>query len=524
MARDHTIAKLDTLQDGQMKSVEIDENTTLLLIRLKGQYHVYGGTCPHHGAPLGEGLLKDGHVRCPWHQAVFDALTGELEEPPALDSLPKFDVRVEGDDVIVTLPDEVPTARPMRMARPDPATDGRRFVIVGSGAAGFAAAETLRQDGFQGRIEMLTLDDFGPYDRTELSKQYLAKPDAASKPFVRRGDYYPQIGVDLRTGVKVTGVDADRRTVSTMALEEIACDGLLLATGSTPRTLDVEGAELGNIFLLRTLADCEEIRQAADKAKRAVIVGSSFIGMEVASSLSRWGVSSTIVSPEQVPFAKTLGERIGRMYRALHEENGVSFRPGRKVKRFDGDENDSVRTVELDDGERIDADMVVIGIGVRQGVHEILQHPAVSDRGTVKVDEQLRVAEGLWAAGDIAVWPDWRTGEPIRIEHWRVAMQLGRWAAHSMAGRGAPFRGVPFFWTSQFKTIVQYVGHASDYDEVVFDGSPEDRQFVACYVKAGQVHAVAGCKESLKMDIAAEAIREKGLLTVDELRAAMKGA
>lgn len=517
MSREHVVARLGELQDGQMKTVEVD-GRKVLLVRIGDQFFAYAAECPHHGADLAEGLLHEGHVRCPWHQAVYEARTGKLLEPPSLDSLPAYDVRVRDSEVVVTLPDGSPKPAPPPMAEPSPAGDGRTFVIVGTGAAGLNAAETLRQEGFVGRIVMLTGERRLPYDRTDLSKPYLRKADA-KPPFLRSGEFFDRHGIEVRTGCRAEAVDLRAKTLALSGGPSLRYDRLLVAVGAQPRRLGVPGEDLPGVHVLRSLDDCEAIRAALAKGGRGVVVGASFIGMEVAAAMAERGLETTVVAPEAVPFEKVFGERIGRMYQRVQEDKGAEFRLGRKVERFEGDS--CVRAVVLDDGSRLDADLVVVGVGVRPAT-QFLRGLDLADDGGVVVDAHLRAGEDVWAAGDIARFPDWRTGRPLRIEHWRLAEQLGRIAARNMVGKPVEYRQTPFFWTNQHMVITAYSGYCTDWDEIVFDGKPEEHDFLACYVKDGKVLAVAGAERDRQVCQAAELIGAVGTPTVDQVRAALR--
>ena len=514
MNTEQIVAKADDLSDGQMKELEV-RGRTILLLRVDGEYKAYVSECPHHGAPLAEGLLHEGRIRCPWHQAVFDARNGDLVEPPALDRLPHYEVRVEGDDVIVVLPSEQPSGiRPPAMAGGGE-EDDRTFAIIGGGAAGLAAAETLRQEGFRGRVVVLTREQDISYDRTELSKRYLADSEQAS-PVIRPDKFFIDHDIEVRTGREVTEADVESATISCGEGEPLKFDTLLIATGGLPRTLGVDGEELDGVFTLRSLADCRAIRSAANSASSAVVVGASFIGMETAAALSQRGLKVTIVAPESAPFEQTLGEGIGTMYRKVHEKEGTEFRLGGGVERFEGQEG-AVQYALLSSGERLKADLVIVGIGVRPAT-DFLKGMQTNEDGSISVDANMKAAENVFAAGDVARWPDWRNGAPIRIEHWRLAQQLGRTAARGMLGKDAPYLGVPFFWTSQHKLITEYVGHTAGWKDIVFDGSPAEQDFLAYYVTDGRVHAVAGCGRSWEMAAVAEVLKGAQHPTVDELR------
>jgi NADPH-dependent 2,4-dienoyl-CoA reductase/sulfur reductase-like enzyme/nitrite reductase/ring-hydroxylating ferredoxin subunit len=514
MSTDRVLAKVDELQEGEMKEIEIDEDLTLLLVRLDGEFRAFAGKCPHHGASLAEGTLYEKHIRCPWHHAVFDGETGRVKEVPAMDSLPRFDVHVEGDEVVVTLPDSPPKTCVPEMARPDPEKDARTFVIAGTGAAGITAAETLRQEGYQGRILMLTREPHLPYDRTDLSKPYLRKPDAR-QPFLRSGTFYEKNGIEILTGHEVTGLNPEAGTLSCGNGKELSYDQLLLATGAAPRSLGVPGEDLENVVSLRTLDDCEQLRGLVERRTRAVVVGASFIAMEVCAALVERGLSVTVVAPESVPYERTLGPKIGRMYQKAHEEKGVAFRLGDTVERFEGDRR--LRRVILKGGDVLETDLAVLGVGV-EPVTGYLEGTAFSTDGGLLVDGRQNLADGVYAAGDLVRFPDWRTNEPIRIEHWRVAQEQGQVAARNMVGRPTRFRSAPFFWTNQYFVITAYVGFADGWDEIVFEGSPEEQRFVGLYVRQGRVLAASGCAEEKKMCLLSEVLRAPEAPKVDDVR------
>ncbi len=505
MSIDAVVAKVNDLADGEMKEVTVGE-TKVLLTRIKGKFHAIGGICTHYGGHLAEGALCGDRVYCPWHQSAFNVISGDLEEVPGLDAVPRFEVRIEGENVIVQVPEGASDRRTMPMAKLDPQKDKRTFIILGAGGAGLAAAETLRQDGFQGRIVMISKDTTLPYDRPEVSKGYLKGDSPKEGMPWRSPEFFQEHGIEVLLSQEVSEVDAGAHTIKFKEAPSLKYDTLLLATGGQARRLEVPGAGLGNIFTLRTMDDTDQIVAAAANGSRAVCVGASFIGMEVAAGLTKRGMKVTVVAPGTVPFEKTLGPEIGRMWQQIHEENGVAFRMEARVARFEG--GGFVKQVILEDGRRLDADLVVVGVGVKPATEFLKGVPRHPD-GSLTVDQQMRVMEGVYAAGDLARFPDWRTGELIRIEHWRLALQLGRIAAHNMAGKNLGYSGVPFFWTDQFDNMMQYVGYVSGWDEIIYQGKPSDRRFLAYYVKGNQVLAVAGMQHEREMAALAELMRLK---------------
>ncbi len=517
---EEAVGCVEDFADGAMWQVTVG-GTDVLVARVGEGFHAVYAYCSHYGAPLAEGALSEGRVVCPWHHACFELKSGRQLEPPGQDGLRRFDVRVDDGQVLVRVPSdfEAHPAAPMakRSAPTGPGADEETFVILGGGAAGAYAAEALREEGFDGRIVMVTADHFLPYDRVNVSKDYLAGSIEEAEDLVLRSSaFYEAHDIEVKEGRRVTGVDAEARRLTFEGGETMVYDALILCTGGTPRTLDVDGAALDGIYTLRNIADSDVIQDAAQNVERVVIVGSSFIGMEGASSLRqlREDLPITVVSPSAVPFAAVLGEEVGRMLQVLHEENGIAFRLEEHVARFEGE--GAVAEVVLESGERLPADLVVVGIGVEPATG-FLKGVDLAEDGGVIVDDRLRAAEGLWAAGDIARFPDWRTGQPTRIEHWRLACQHGRLAGYNAAGRAEAFRSVPFFWSAQHGSSLRYVGHADSFDEVVIDGDLYAEEFIAYYVAEGEVRAAFGMGRDQKMAALEELMRREILPTPGEL-------
>lgn len=497
---EHKVGSASTLlQDGGMTRLELD-GTGIVLARVDGQYYAFNGNCTHYGAPLNEGVLKGHHVMCPWHHACFDIRNGSRLEPPALNNVAHYPVRVENGEVIVSLVQDN-ESEPQGKAHP---SDKRTLVIVGGGAAGNAAAEELRKSGYRGKIVMVSAVPNVPVDRPNLSKDYLAgHADPAWIPL--RGDesWYKDRDIELRLNTQVTKIDPTAHTVTLANDEALHYDKLLLATGGTPRHLkDTPGTDLEGVFLLRTLADSDKIIAAAEKGKSAVVIGASFIGMEVAASLAGGrGVSVTVVGIESTPFEHILGKEIGHMFQKEHEDNGIKFRLNSGVTRFIGT-NGKVSAVELKGGETIKADFVVLGVGVRPAT-DFLDNSGLKlnerDR-SVHVNSRLQASHpDIYVAGDIARYD--AGGASTRIEHWRVAEQQGIVAAHNMLDVADDIaHHVAFFWTNQFGIIFDYVGHAEKWDEIIYRGDPMKKDFVAFYVKDGKLEAAAGCNHDQDLD------------------------
>ncbi|MHC5938282.1 FAD-dependent oxidoreductase [Nostoc sp.] len=509
------VANINDLNDGEMRQVSVGE-TEILLSRIDGKFYAVGAYCSHYKAPLAEGVLNGHNVVCPWHNAYFDVTTGDQLEPPGLDSLDSYQVRIEGENVIVSVPEETTGLRSPAMAQFDPNVDGRTFVILGAGAAGVHAAQTLRVAGYQGRIVMITQEDKLPYDRTKLSKDYFIGKTSSEEMPLRSSDFFKEHAIEVLLNHQVEQVQTTNKAIAFTNGDSLIYDALLVATGGKPRQLDIPGADLQNILTLRSFDDADRILTTIKEKRQAVVIGSSFIGMETASGLSQQGLQVTVISPDSVPFKKTLGEEIGKIFQQVHEENGVSFKLGRKAVQFEG--SDKVEAVILDNGDRLQADIVIIGVGVQPAtdfLKGVELHP--KDRSVV-VDEYLCAGDSIYVAGDIARYPDWRTNESIRVEHWRVAAQQGRIAAHNMAGKAVKFRGLPLFWTMQFKFPLRYIGHAQSWDEIIVDGDLQKQEFIAFYIKNNQVLAVATSHRDTETAAISELMRLNQMLTVEELR------
>jgi NADPH-dependent 2,4-dienoyl-CoA reductase/sulfur reductase-like enzyme/nitrite reductase/ring-hydroxylating ferredoxin subunit len=470
---------VSSIADRAMLSGHVDGQPALLVRRGEALFAV-GAKCTHYGGPLGDGVVIGETIRCPWHHACFDLSSGEASRAPARDPLPRW--RVEVSDGIVFVRERIE-----RQARPTltSAELPHSILIIGGGPAGNMAAETLRDEGYRGPITMLSADPDLPADRPNLSKDYLAGRSSEERALLRSADYYQENGIDLRLNTRVTRIDAGQRTIELADGSLLRYGALLLATGAEPVRLDVPGVDLDHVRYLRTLGDSRALIAKAEKAKTAVIIGASFIGLEVASSLSARGLEIHVVGPEAIPMARVLGPELGSFIRSVHELHGVSFHLGRTAASIDE------HAVTLDNGERIDADLVVVGIGVRPATALAEQAGLTIDRG-VLVDQFLETsASGVFAAGDIARWPDPHSCEAIRVEHYVVAERQGQTAARNMLGRREVFDAVPFFWTEQQDFGIAYVGHSEKWDEIVIDGSIVQRDCTISYLREGRKQAVA---------------------------------
>ena len=499
------VAELNAIAPGGMLAVQ-HEGETVLLLRDGDQVRAVGGICPHAGGPLAEGVRHGDRIICPWHKAAFCTRSGKVLDPPAIDSLPRYDTRIEAGRVLLADPEP---PKPQTQA----AADSRCFVIAGAGAAGAAAAQTLREEGFGGRILMLDTANRVPYDRTLLSKYALSGEKGAEKTPLQSQSFYRDHKIERRTA-EIVRVDATAKRIVCADGSIIPYDAALLATGATPIMPQIQGIGLDGVFSLRSRADADAILRQAERSTRAVVLGASFIGMEVAASLRERGLDVTVVGKEARPFEHQLGSTIGSAFVSLHEREGVEFRLGSEVAALQGDR--AVAGVTLKDGTQLAADLVVIGFGVKPatGYAEALNR---RDDGGIVVDANLSAAPGLFAAGDIASFPYRGEGQPIRVEHWRVALQHGALAARNMLSQSLAYDAVPVFWTIQYMKRLDYVGHATEWDSQVIHGDLSKPEFLAYFIKDGLVVAGAGLGRDKDMAALIELFTRRRRWTADEL-------
>jgi apoptosis-inducing factor 3 len=484
---------LSDISDGGMLSGHAF-GKPVLLARTGDTVTAVGGACTHYGAPLADGLRTGDLLRCPWHHACFDLRTGEAVRAPALNPLPRYRVERRGGQVVVT--GELGATE-----RRVPARTPGSVVIIGAGAAGDAAADMLRREGYTGIVTLIGDDRDPPCDRPNLSKDYLAGNAPEEWIPLRPAGFYDERRIELVRGRRVTAIDTRQRFVALDDGSSLGYDALLLATGASPTRLPSSVDSTGRVLYLRTLADSRAIIAAAAQAKTAIVIGASFIGLEVAASLRARGLDVSVVAPEQVPLERVLGPELGSLVRSVHEAKGVRFHLGRSVTSIDA------RAVVLDDGTALSGDIVVAGVGVRPNDSLGADAGLRVDRGIV-VDQHLETSvSGIYAAGDVARYPDPITGTAVRIEHWAVAQRQGQVAARNILGARQRFHSAPFFWSQHFDMTIGYVGHADAWDEIAIDGSVQDRDCTVRYRAHGRTLAVATIGrdlESLQAELAIE--------------------
>lgn len=470
----------------------------VVLVRHGSSIFAVGASCTHYGGPLAEGIVQGETIRCPWHHACFHLRSGEAIAAPALTALPCY--RVEEKDGRVRVIAKSSGRATMRSRRDHhPAS----VVIIGGGAAGLAAADMLRRESYTNPITILSTDESLPCDRPNLSKDYLAGTAPEEWIPVKPAEWYPEQRIDLRLSTRVQAIDPRNRRVITNDGRVYEYEALLLATGADPIVPDLPGARLPHVHVLRTLAHSRAIIEKSKTSKRAVCVGASFIGLEVAASLRARGIEVDVVSLEAHPLERVMGAEVGSFVQKLHESRGVRFHLNSTVTAIDE------KRVTLADGRTIDADLVVLGVGVRPNLDLAKAAGLKVDRGVI-VDEFLRTSDpNIWAAGDIARWPDPRTQSSIRVEHWVVAQRHGQVVARNMIGDKTPCRFVPFFWSVHYDTTINYVGHVEHFDRVEIDGSLDARDCTITYFENNRALAYATIgrdHQSLERELALEQV------------------
>ncbi|XP_065647012.1 apoptosis-inducing factor 3 isoform X2 [Hydra vulgaris] len=475
------------LREGELKEFDLGPGK-VLLSKVNGQISAVSSKCTHYGAPLITGAYKNGKVRCPWHGACFSTITGDIEDFPGLDCLQAFKVEVNDGKVIVIANEEsLINFRRVKSMDGYCSENKNIILILGGGVSALICAETLRQEGYQGEIIMATKESHVPYDRTKLSKALNTK---ASDLYLRDINFLNEKGIIMAFNKLAVSVDIIQRKVLFADHSFQSYTKLFIATGSQPRHLDIPGNDLENIFYLRTPENANDIDSACIN-KDIVILGSGFIGMELACYFINKAKSVSVVGRTSVPFEKLLGERVGKSLKMLHIAKGVKFFES-SIKELIGTQGKVVGVV-LADGTVIKTDVVISGIGVSPSTEFLENSSVVRDEcGFIKVDQFMRCNTDVYAGGDIVSFPYvYDSGKYINIGHWQVASAHGRYAALNMLEKNVPLVTVPFFWTSLYGNSLRYAGYCSSFDQILYEGNVEELKFVAYYCRDGQVRAVA---------------------------------
>nr|XP_046244886.1 apoptosis inducing factor mitochondria associated 4 [Scatophagus argus]XP_046244887.1 apoptosis inducing factor mitochondria associated 4 [Scatophagus argus]XP_046244888.1 apoptosis inducing factor mitochondria associated 4 [Scatophagus argus]XP_046244889.1 apoptosis inducing factor mitochondria associated 4 [Scatophagus argus] len=477
------------LKDGQMKEVTVG-GQKVLLVCTRGQYSAVGSQCSHYSAPLVKGALVGDRVRCPFHGACFNVRTGDIEEYPGLDSLPCYKVKVEDGKVYVTINKNSLklTKRVKEMCSVVPDIQ-HTILLIGGGPAALVCAETLRQNCYQGRIIMATKDNLPPFDRTKLSK--VMNLDSSSV-LLRSDEFYQQYGIEVWTRKEAVSLNTTDKAVTFNDGTLQRYDQLLVSTGCRARPLSCPGWDLNGVKLLESYDDAKEIHNAC-VGHKAVIIGASFIGMEVASYLSDKAASLAVVGTSRYPYERSLGPEIGKMCMQMLEEKNVKFHMNDGVTEIRG-ENGKVKGVVLKSGAVLEADVVIAGIGVIPNSDFLAGSELELDsRKAVIVDKFMRTnIPYIFSAGDVTSFPlTIRGDERVNIGHWQMSQAQGRVAALNMLNKATQIESVPFFWTVLLGKSIRYTGYGEGYTEIIIKGKVEERKFLAFYIKEEVVVAAA---------------------------------
>jgi len=525
-----SLGQVTEFEDASMREVKIEGGAAVLVHRHQGEFFVTSPACGHYGAPLRKGISSAGGrggpptVTCPLHDATFDLRTGQVVRGPSVDGIAVYKSEVKNGVLFADLPPELVAGtgkhpKVLKQMSKSKSSDKRVFALLGGGPASLAAAETLRQEGFTGRIVMVTREPHLPYDRVQLSKA-LDKP--VEKLLLRPESFYKDYDIEVVRNASVTKLDTKSQNVhytnGDAQKETLHYDKVLVATGGTPRKLFVPGSDMKNIFTLRTPEDAAKIAQLAKEGQKMIVVGGSFIGMEVASSLAKKGCDVAVIAMESVPFERVLGKKVGASFARKLQKEGVEWFGSSQVRLFRG--NEAVNGVELEDGEVLPADAVVVGAGVLPNTR-FIEGLSLDKNGAIVVNPllQAEACDNLFAAGDVCAYPAIRTGQRVRIEHWDVAMQQGRVAAQNMLGKFQPFTTTPFFWSGLFGNLnLRFVGHAPEaLDRVIIEGDVSNMEFISYYTEDDEIRAVATVNKDPVAVACAELMRRGQMPRVAEL-------
>ena len=490
------VGKVDDFKENKINIVKYN-NKKVMLIRYEGKLYAYGAKCTHYGESLENGVLIKNILICPSHNAQFNILDGSAQLPPALDDLPVYDIKLKDDNIYIKGPIKSEIKIPENLSN-------KTFVIIGSGAAGMSCAINLRKEGFDGRIVIITEEDSLPYDRTNLSKDYIIGELEDKYLYIKSENFYKKLKIDFLFNHKVIELNSSKKIIICAHGAQISYDKLLIATGGIPRTPQITGVDKVGFFLLRGISDAQAIRKYIENRKKIVLIGSGFISLELASFLRDRDYEVHIITMSEIPFKRIFGEAVGNFIKELHIKRGVIFHNG-ELREILGEKQ--VTGVVLEDDTKIDADAVIAGIGVVPAV-DFLEETGLLEGNALPVDEMLNSrVEDIFAAGDIALVPDYHTGETRRIEHWAEAERQGQHVAKTMIGKRLPYREIPFFWTEQCGLNIKYVGYSANFDMVVYRGSISKKGFLAGFYEDNRLKAVVGINQDRDITVIYEFLK-----------------
>ncbi|XP_011158826.2 apoptosis-inducing factor 3 isoform X3 [Solenopsis invicta] len=517
------VCKQEDINENEMKVLPLgDDGKKILLVKQKGELHAIGTKCTHYGALLHTGALTEGRVRCPWHGACFNIKTGDIEDYPGLDSLPCYKVRVDEDGLVhvkAKRKDLDLNKRTKDMSARDP-ENTKTVIIVGGGPSGATCAESLRQEGFTGRIVMVCKEDVVPYDRIKVSK---VLDFDVHKSALRPPSFYDDNKIETKLGVEAIGLDTTQNIVKLSNNENLKYDYLFTCTGSKPRMPNVPGANLSNIFVLRDYTDSQGVHALLSPEKHVVVLGLGFIGMEAAAYCINKCASVTVIGRDTVPLKAIFGADIGNRIKQEHEAKGVKFIFQNNIKRFipKEDEKSVLAKVELTDGQILPADIAIVGIGstfYTDWMKESLVQ--MKNDGTILVNKYLRTnVENVYAGGDIAYAPIYGSHDTsAAIGHYSLAHYHGKIAALNICGKETSLRTVPFFWTNLLNKNYRYAGHGKP-TSIKIHGSLDKLEIIAYYLKDGKVIGIGTVNADPAAADFANMLYEGKILTEEEINA-----
>ncbi|XP_072301897.1 apoptosis-inducing factor 3 [Eucyclogobius newberryi] len=491
------------LREGQMMEVEVGGHT-VLLTRTEGKYSALENQCTHYGAPLSKGVISGTKVRCPWHGSCFNTHTGDVEEFPGIDSLPCHKVKIENKKVYVSINKKTirQGKRIKHMGGAEPG-NAHTVLLIGGGATSLSCAETLRQENYSGRIIMVSRDYLLPYDKTRLSKVM----NVQSESILLRGmEFYQKYDIEVWLKIEAKSLDTEAKTVTFDNGTVQSYDQLLVSTGCRAKVLDVPGMSLKNVLMLETPEDARQIH-AVCEGSRIVLVGTSFVGMEVASYMLNKASDITVIGSSELPYHNTLGKEIGKITLMMLVDNGVKFHMNEFVTEIRG-ENGTLKDIVLKSGTVIPADVLIVGIGVNPN-SELLRETGIKmdQKRFVVVDKYMRTSvPNVFSGGDVCTFPlTMAQNQQVNIGHWQMAQAHGRVAALNMLGKRTELKSVPYYWTVLLGKTIRYAGFGEGYTEVIIKGKVEDRKFLGLYIKDEKVVAAV----SLNYDPAVSAVAER---------------
>ena len=521
------VCNVEDLLPGQMKEVQVGpdkKKDTVLIANVNGSIHCVGSKCTHFGAPMAQGMLLGERVFCPWHLASFSVITGYPDFGPVFKALPVYKVEIEDGKIYVNVPKKAPSV-PIDVGMVDFSKIGKcenkRFVIVGAGPAGLAAAETLRQSGFTGKITMVNKEGHLPYDRTIVSKfLYGAK---AEKLQVRDNSFFENNQIDVVSD-EVVGIDVNGHEVSLKSSGTLKYDKVLITTGLRPRPHpSLPYKPDGNVFYVRGANDAASIQNfiaSGDEPKNVVVVGGGFISLESAATTKQKfkNANVSVVSRSEV-HSKSLGDEVGRIWKSLSEKNGVSFHTNSSIKQVKHDSQGRVNSIVLKNGDELPADLVIVGVGSLPNTDFLRDAPlSFTSGGKVIPNSFLRAGKDLFVAGDITQVFSNLKDDFLNNEHYSEAISQGSNAAWNMLGKMIPYKTVPFFWTRAFNKSLAGVGQVSGDLNVIVKGKPDEFNFIAYYVdEGGIVRGAAGMGHNKELIAINQAMRLKMSLLAQDM-------